>query len=223
MPARSLAACVGLFAAVCAAQTLPPPNGLLLVAKPGLLDPNFRRTVVLVTQTEDASTVGVILNRPLREPITRFLPDEPAAANYKDRVFEGGPVMRRVVVALFESDTLPSAPAFHVLRGLWLTMHPRNIRELLADSGRRYRLFSGFSGWAPGQLESELARDGWYVLPADVETVFRRSTEGMWEELLRKAVAPRPSTDRGASPSFAGCLVCERRPGETESPASAGL
>ncbi|MDW8469100.1 MAG: YqgE/AlgH family protein [Burkholderiales bacterium] len=203
MPARALAACFAFLASVCTAQTLPPANGLLLVAKPGLLDPNFRRTVVLVTQAEDASTVGVILNRPLREPLSRFLPDEPAVANYKDRVFEGGPVMRRVVVALFQSETVPAAPAFHVLRGLWLTMHPRNIRELLADPGRRYRLFSGFSGWAPGQLESELARDGWYVLRADVETVFRRNTEGMWEELLRKAVEPRPSADRSGPTTVA--------------------
>jgi len=192
----ALAAFLVLLAATGAARgQTPPPNGLLLVAKPGLLDPNFRRTVVLVTQTDDASTVGVILNRPLREPLARFLPGEPGAANYKDRVFEGGPVLRRAVVALFRSETPPSAPAFHVLRGVWLTMHPQNIRELLADPSRRYRLYAGFSGWAPRQLESELARDGWFVLPADAETVFRANTESMWEELVQKATAPKPTTD----------------------------
>jgi putative transcriptional regulator len=224
----ALAAFFALLAATEAAsgQPLPPPNGLLLVAKPGLLDPNFRRTVVLVTQTEDASTVGVILNRPLREPLARFLPDEPGAANYRDRVFEGGPVLRRAVIALFQSETPPSAPAFHVLRGVWLTMHPQNIRELLADSSRRYRLYAGFSGWAPRQLESEFARDGWYVLRADVETLFRRNTDGMWEELVRKAATPAPTTGVDAhtvAESVAENAIRRRASApRTESPALGG-
>lgn len=218
----AFAACVALLAAISGAlaQSLPPPNGLLLVAKPGLLDPNFRRTVVLVTQTDDASTVGVILNRPLREPLARFLPDETDAANYSDRVFEGGPVLRRAVVALFQSETLPSAPAFHVLRGVWLTMHPQNIRELLADPSRRYRLYAGFSGWAPRQLEGELARDGWFVLPADVETVFRRNTEGMWEELVRKASAPEPTTESGGEDAASASSAGERNFIARERPAN---
>lgn len=229
MRTLALAAFLVLLAATGAAlgQPLPPPNGLLLVAKPGLLDPNFRRTVVLVTQTDDASTVGVILNRPLREPLARFLPDEPGVANYKDRVFEGGPVLRRALIALFRSETPPSAPAFHVLRGVWLTMHPQNIRELLADSSRRYRLYAGFSGWAPRQLESELARDGWFVLPADVETVFRRNTENMWEELVQKATAPRPTTDGGGAHTIAASAAGNRMRSpasarQTESPALGG-
>lgn len=158
-----------------------PPNGVLLVAKPGLLDPNFRETVVLVTQTADASTVGVILNRP--------------TAGKHDKTGEplsfGGPVMREVMVALFRSERAPEAAAFHVLKGIYLTMHPLNIEALLErGAGRaqpRYRLFMGFAGWAPGQLERELARDDWFVLPASAELVFRANTSGMWEELVRKA------------------------------------
>jgi putative transcriptional regulator len=185
------------------AQQQDPPNGLILVAKPGLLDPNFARTVVLVTQTQDASTVGIILNRPLRAPLVRFLPDEPAAANYKDHVYQGGPVMPQAIVALFRAESPPAAPAFHVLRGIYLSMHPDAIRPLLADPRRHYRIYAGFAGWAPRQLESEFARDGWYVLPADAETVFRSNTDGMWEELIRRASKPRPTTGRGG-PLHAG-------------------
>jgi putative transcriptional regulator len=165
-----------LFSETAAAQQ-EPANGVLLVAKPGLTDPNFRETVVLVTQAADSSTVGVILNRPTPRK----------HENTGDPLYSGGPVMREVLVALFRSDRAPEASAFHVLKGVYLTMHPHNIEQLLAQPGQRYRLYAGFSGWAPGQLESELARDGWYVLPASAELVFRKDTNGMWDELVRKA------------------------------------
>jgi putative transcriptional regulator len=185
-----LAALLG--AAAAGAQQDAPPNGLFLIAKPSLADPNFRRTVVLVTQTADASTVGVIVNRPSKLKVAQFLPDEPAAGNYGDPVFIGGPVMRQVLVAVFRSETPPAAAAFHVLKGVYLSMHPDNIQALLADPSRSYRLYAGFSGWAPRQLESEFERDGWYVLPADADSVFRKDTEGLWEELLGKVARPGP-------------------------------
>ena len=150
---------------------------MLLVAKPGMVDPNFSETVVLVTQTPDASTVGVILNRPTPQKHEKS----------GDALYFGGPVMREVLVALFRAERQPEAAAFHVLKGVYLTMHPQNIEPLLAQRAGNYRLFTGFSGWAPGQLESELARDGWFVLPASAELVFRKDTSGMWEELVRKA------------------------------------
>jgi putative transcriptional regulator len=146
------------------------------VAKPGLADPNFRETVVLVSQTPDGGTVGVILNRPTPAK-------HPASG---DALGFGGPVMREVLVALFASERAPEAAAFHVLQGIYLTMHPQNIDRLLVERGQ-YRLFAGFAGWAPGQLQNELARDDWFVLPASAELVFRKDTRGLWEELVRKA------------------------------------
>jgi putative transcriptional regulator len=153
------------------------PNALLLVAKPDLVDPNFRESVVLVTQTDDGSTVGVILNRP-------------TAAKHPqsgETLYSGGPVMREVTVALFRAEQAPPAPAFPVLKGVYLTMHPHNIEPLLAQRAGNYRLYRGFSGWAPGQLDSEMQREGWYLLPANTELLFRKDTAGMWQELVRKA------------------------------------
>jgi putative AlgH/UPF0301 family transcriptional regulator len=124
----------------------------------------------------------VIINRP-----TNLKLEGAAATRYPDALFSGGPVMREVIVALFRSDSKPEAPAFHVLKDLYLSMHPQNLQALLEGSGRRYRLYAGFSGWAPRQLESEMMRDGWYVLPADVETVFRKDVTGIWQELVQRA------------------------------------
>ena len=191
---RLPAACVFALCATIAAAQAPKdsagPNGVFLIAKPELTDPNFSRTVVLVTQTEDFSTVGVILNRPTTLKLSDFPTDDGVeTAKYRDPIFLGGPVMRQALVAVFHAEAPPAAPAFHVLRTLYMTMHSDNMRELLGSTDRRYRLYAGFSGWAPRQLENEFNREGWLVLPADEDSVFRANTDGMWEELLQRAQA----------------------------------
>jgi len=160
-----------------ALSQVEPANAILLVAKPDLVDPNFRQTVVLVTQTEDGSTVGVILNRPTARKHEQT----------GETLYSGGPVMREVQVVLFRAERAPEAAAFHVLKDIYLTMHPANIEPLLAQQAGNYRLYGGFAGWAPGQLQSEMQRGGWYVLPASAELAFRKDTAGMWEEMVRKA------------------------------------
>jgi putative transcriptional regulator len=96
--------------------------------------------------------------------------------------------MRETLLALFQPrERQPESPAFHILRGVYLTMQPETIERLLARPGQRFRLYAGFSGWAPLQLQSELARDGWYVLPASADLLFRKDTSGLWSELLAEA------------------------------------
>src|SRR5438093_942739 len=99
------------------------PNALLLIAKPGLPGPNFSETVVLVTQSVNADTVGVILNRPTSLRLQELAPQLPGAARYQQPLHAGGPVMREVIVALFRSEDAPKAAAFHVLKNLYLSMH----------------------------------------------------------------------------------------------------
>jgi len=93
------------------------------------------------------------------------------------------------VVAVFESASAPQSSAFHVLRGVYMSMQNENLARLLEKSdAARFRIYVGFAGWAPGQLESELQRDGWYVLPADPQVLFRPDTRGLWEELVARAL-----------------------------------
>src|SRR5438094_6184175 len=174
------------LAMLAAAQPAERPNGVLLVAKPGLTEPNFRETVVLVTQTPDAQTVGVILNRPTERKLSG------------ESVFFGGPVLRETIVALFQSRERPESPAFHVLRDVYLTMEPETVERLLARRGQRFRLYAGCSGWAPLQLQAELARDGWYVLPASVDLLFRKDTAGLWSELLAEARGEHAARENAA-------------------------
>jgi putative transcriptional regulator len=174
-----------------AAFAQPGPNAILLVAKPGMTDPRFRETVVLVTQTPDASTVGVILNRPARVTLAQMLPNSPKAADVPEPVHFGGPVMGRIAVALYKSDHTQPAAVFPILKNVYLSMHPAVIESLLETPGTTFRVFAGFSGWAPRQLQGELERDGWHVLPATEALLFRKNTSGMWEELLARALGKR--------------------------------
>ncbi len=206
MPRR----CAFVLCAISLALALPsqardpaeePPNAVLLVAKPTLLDPNFSQTVVLATQTPEAETVGVILNRPTPLKAADILPPDLPTSNYADAVFFGGPILRQAVVAVFRSVRKPAAPAFHLLEATYLSMHPENIKALLQRSGGRYRLYVGFAGWAPHQLEGELLRHDWYVLPADEDDIFREDTSSLWKELLERATgahAARPKRLRAS-------------------------
>jgi putative transcriptional regulator len=184
-----------LLVACIAGPALGQPNGILLVAKPGLPDPNFSETVVLVARTDDAATVGVILNRPSVRRLVDIAPGWPGAENLTEPLYTGGPVMRQVVVALYASQEEPKAKAFRVLPHIYLSMHPTNLEPLVAQPSGRMRLYAGFSGWAPRQLEAEMASGSWYVLRATEELVFRKDTSGMWSELVERARGSRELRD----------------------------
>ena len=165
---------------------------MLLVARPDIPDPRFRHTVILATQTPDGQTVGVIINRPGERKLGDFFPGATAEA-YADAIYYGGPVLPETLVAVFRSHSTPAAPAFHVLRGVYMSMHPANIQALLGQREQEpFRLYAGFSGWRPGQLATELAAPGgWYVVAASEEIVFSADTSGLWRELVHKASGRR--------------------------------
>lgn len=188
------------LAALCFACTaLAQPAAVVLVAKPELADPNFSETVILVTHTPAGETIGVVLNRPTGLRLAELAPQFPHAQAYREPLYRGGPVLPSVVVALFRSPSPPAAAAFKVLPDTYLSLHPALIDALLEKPDSRFRLFAGFSGWAAGQLESEIARDAWYALPATEDLLFRRDTSEMWRELVEKARGRRAGFSVGGA------------------------
>ena len=174
------------------------PNGIVLVAKPGLPDPNFSETVVLVTHTQEGNPVGVILNRPTTVKLAEAAPRLRGAAEFAEPLYAGGPVMREVLVALYRADTPPAEAAFEVLPGVYLTMHPATIEALIAARHAGLRLYAGFSGWAPRQLEAEIEGGTWYVVRASEALALRRDTAGMWAELVAQSSGARTRRDAPA-------------------------
>jgi len=175
-------------------------------------DPNFSETVVLVTWTEDASTVGVVLNRPSVRRLVDIAPTWSGAEDFKEQIYSGGPVMRQVLVAVFESQNEPKERAFRVLPHLYISMHPGNLEPLIArQSGAtsgRMRLYAGFSGWAPRQLEAEIDRGTWYSMRATADLLFRKDTSGMWQELVEKARGARADTVPVPFDILVPCFAC---------------
>ena len=169
-----------------AANALAEPSAIVLVAKPGLPDPNFSETVVLVTRGSEGNPIGVILNRPTKVQVRDIAPRFPGAQNYTQPVYAGGPVMREVLVALYGAREPPAQAAFEVLPRVYLTLHPANIEALLAAPPERVRIYAGFSGWAPEQLEAEIESGSWYVLRPSEALLFRSDTAEMWSELVAK-------------------------------------
>lgn len=171
-----------------AAQTVNNPNGVFLVATPALADPNFRRSVVLVTQAPDGNTVGFIVNRPGRRSLAQILPDNQVLKRFTEPLYLGGPVEAAGLFAMFRAKDNPQG-ALRVLGDVSFAMDPAVVEMVLQAPPERVRLFNGYSGWAPGQLAAELERGGWYVLNADADTVFRKDMDKLWEELVRRARA----------------------------------
>jgi putative transcriptional regulator len=156
-------------------------QGQLLVASPSLLDPDFRRTVVLITEHGDHGAAGLVLNRPSETTVNEVVPQLEWLADPTERVFVGGPVEQNAVLVLGEFEDPDESPV-NVFGDLGFVA----LDEHDATSVRRQRVFAGYAGWGEGQLEAELERDDWIVEPALVEDVFAEDVDVLWGVVLRR-------------------------------------
>jgi putative transcriptional regulator len=159
-------------------------RGRLLVAGPALLDPNFARSVVLIGDHDDEGALGVILNRPLPVTVGDAAPPLAPLVGSGDSIFQGGPVQPQAAVVLAEFERVEDAGliAFDSIGFLM-----GEIEEEVTGRIRRARVFAGYAGWGPGQLELELQEeDGWIVEPALPADPFTDEPEALWSAILRR-------------------------------------
>jgi putative transcriptional regulator len=169
-----------------------PKAGWLLVATPLLEDPNFKRAVVLIVEHEDVQgTLGVVLNRPTTISVGQVLEQWTDLTTEPSVVFRGGPVAQNSALALAQVPgqdepagwrALDGAPALARLGLIDLDTPPR----LLAPAISRLRVYAGYAGWSPGQLETEIGDGAWYVLPAEPGDVFAADPDRLWRQVLRR-------------------------------------
>jgi len=159
-------------------------RGQLLIASATLLDPNFQRTVVLVAEHSDEGAMGVVLNRPSPVVAADAVPILAGLLGDGDLVHVGGPVQPGAVVALaeYEEPELAVALAFGDVGFLSADADT----EALADTLRRVRVYAGYAGWSPGQLEAELEEEAWIVEPAAADDVFTGDADGLWPAVLTR-------------------------------------
>lgn len=176
---------------------LPTP-GSLLVALPTLEEPTFHRTVILMLAfgSEDGA-LGVVLNRPNEVPVAALLPGWESLAAAPDSVFVGGPVSRESVICLAtmrapasfgfgEAEEVPGCAPIPGGAERLATVDLNRRPSEVSDAVERVRLFSGYTGWAPGQLEGELVSGSWLVVPAAEGDAFTDDPAGLWTRVLRR-------------------------------------
>jgi putative transcriptional regulator len=143
--------------------------GHLLIAEPRLQDPNFYRSVVLITQHGSEGASGVILNRPLNVRLSEIWPNLSQSPLGRDHdLFLGGPVQGPLAAV----HSLPDEADSQILPDLYLSVERTRLNALFAKSELNCRVFSGYAGWGESQLENELEAGGWFVLPARTAVVF---------------------------------------------------
>lgn len=180
-----------------------PLAGRLLVAAPMLDDPNFARTVVLLLDHDEEGSLGLVINRPSHVPVGAVLPPWDGRTTGADVLFTGGPV----------ADD--SALALGLLPGPVDGPEPQGFRRVAGQFGlvdldldpdetlrtvEALRIYAGYSGWTPGQLELELEEGSWYVVDGGPDDVFGDDPTTLWERVLRRqhgdlVFLATPSTD----------------------------
>lgn len=164
--------------------------GQILIAMPGMADPRFDRSVILICAHSDEGAMGLIVNKPLEDLSFSGLLEQlkiPRVADGRDiRVQFGGPVERGRGFVLHSSDW-ESGPATLAVPGGFGMTATINILEALAQGGGpgKALLALGYSGWAPGQLEAEIARNDWLTSEAPEGLVFGVDDRAKWSAALR--------------------------------------
>jgi len=185
---RMLAAALLMQAVVARAADAPLANGVFLVAKPDLPDPNFRETVVLITQPEvGGGPLGVIVNRPLAARLSEVIPGATSLPAQFDRIYGGGPIAPNGLLFLVRSHERPQR-SLQVLADVYLSRDAGIIEQIVRGEAAvaAFRAYAGYSGWARGQLQAEIMRGGWYLIQADADTIFSADASTVWTDLIKR-------------------------------------
>jgi putative transcriptional regulator len=158
-------------------------KGHLLISSGGLFDPNFRHTVVLMGEHNAEGALGFVLNRPLDVTVAKAVPPLASLVAADELLWQGGPVQpsRSVVVAEVVHPELVDVLIFGSI-GFIVGQVPDDVIPGI----RRARVFAGYSGWGPGQLEAEMEQSSWIVEPALEDDVFTDDPEGLWSRILQR-------------------------------------
>lgn len=177
-----------------AAQAADPSGPVLLVAKRQLIDPSYRQTVLLVRPIGEDQHVGVILNRPSKVTLGQLFPDHKPSQAVADPVYLGGPMNTSVIFALVGRHDGLAGKSLELMPDVFMVFEGAAVDRIIEQDATHVgqntdhaRYLAGLVAWQPGELRDEIKRGAWYVLEADPAVVMRKSTDGLWEEMVRRA------------------------------------
>jgi putative transcriptional regulator len=178
-------------ACVLAAQSRNPEDlapGKLLVASHDLTDPLFAKSVILLVQYDGKGAFGLMLNRQTKMTVSRILEEDSAAARDSNPIFVGGPVSLGTVFGLARAKSKPEG-AVSVSGDIFFISTKTALDGVLthAPTPATLRLYAGYCGWDPGQLDGEVLRGSWYIFSRSEDLAFDAKPETLWARLIREA------------------------------------
>lgn len=185
--------------------------GKLLVTPRDARDPAFAQSVILLVRYDRNGTLGLMLNRRTKVPVSEALRDLKAAGKRSDLVYMGGPVDLENVLALLQAGVMPEGTA-HVVGKVYLVSARTSLEKALRSGPDESRVYLGYCGWGPGQLENEVRHGFWYVFPGSADAVFDSKPGSLWSRLIGRLgqniangrVQEPPLADRNISPFSRG-------------------
>jgi putative transcriptional regulator len=175
--------------------TVEPP--FFLVAMPQILDPFFHRAVVVMLEHHDEGSFGFIINRPTELSLAELLSNNQLEwrGGRETVAWYGGPVQPQMGTAFFSdrSRIAEGEPTVEIAEGLLISADSRTIERLASDPPSRFRLVLGHAGWDPGQLDQEMDRNDWLVVPFDVDLLFDEDAGSIWRKTL-ESIDVRPES-----------------------------
>lgn len=143
---------------------------------------------MLVVPSENGGAIGLVLNRPLEFSLAKMLPDHPHLSRFHEPLRQGGPVDARGLFAIYRGHQ-PKGLVRQVAENLYIAIEKATVEELMTAEPASVRFYSGYAGWAPGQLQYEIEQGAWWELELDEEIVQRADPSRIWEELVKRAQA----------------------------------
>jgi len=179
-----------LSASTLAAQSKRPEDlaaGKLLVMSRDSGDPNFAKSVVLLIQHDEDGAAGLMVNRPTKVSLADALPKLEGSEKYTGPVYAGGPVRLGSVLALTQSRAGPH-PDTHIFGMVYLISARADMERALAAGSdpNELRIYLGYCGWGPGQLENEVSRGDWYIFDATEPLVFDSEPSTLWSRMIAR-------------------------------------
>ena len=183
---RCLAFLAGFAVAVSACGADPNDSPVVLVARPGLGE-FYRSTVLFVRPAGGGAHVGFIVNRPTRVTLAELFPGHAPLQEVGEPVFLGGPLHAESVFAVVHRADSPGGRSVQLASDMFLVSDIETVDRVIGENRDDARFYAGLVVWQPGELESEVQQGFWYVRDHDSDLVFRKRTEGMWEELVHQS------------------------------------
>jgi putative transcriptional regulator len=171
------------------AQSMRPEDlarGRILITPRDSPDPHFSNSVIVLASYDASGALGLMLHYRSDLPIQKALKGIAGAEKRTDPVYIGGPVELPVVLALLRTGAAPTGAKL-VAGNLYLMTSRQSIGAAISERpAKDLRVFIGYSGWGPGQLQREVQRKGWYIFDYDESLVFDEHPETLWERLIAK-------------------------------------